>query len=179
MHIMHTHIMHTHIMHTHTMTLTIHTHTIPLPTLHTRAGSLAGELQQAPGSFFLVRNLTGTRIRFWSVDKDGEAGHPGDGSRAGQPMQDHPEQVLPHPGKLKTIEDGDDRSLELQQWQYAGAGGANRPGTEGRRWLYRTPAVGLQVEAGADSGRWEAWKPVKQVGFYICCFLVSNVLSHF
>jgi hypothetical protein len=124
-----------------------------LPSPHTdepltpHSPSVSALNSRRKASYFLVRNLTGTRIRFCSVtvDKNGVS-------------EADPSSGLA--GKVKVLEDGEERPLELQQWHGAGAGAGM---LEGRTWLYRTPAVGLQVEAGSNTGRWNVWKSIRQV----------------
>ena len=93
-------------------------------------------------SYFLVRNETGSRLQFWSV----ESGL-GDNPRpANQPVT--------------TLDSGEQRTVEMRQYLGLGAGAnaAHNPGD--RQWLHRSPALGLRVEAGKGSGRWDGWNAI-------------------
>ena len=96
-------------------------------------------------SYFLVRNDTGTRLQFWSIE-DGSV----DGPSAG-------------PKRVITLDVGEQRTVEMRQYIGIGNGAGGADASGGRRWLYRSPALGLCVEAGKHSGRWDAWKSIEHV----------------
>ena len=97
-------------------------------------------------SYFIVRNETGMRLQFWSVQDGG-------GAASGSRLREREKQA-------QTLESGEERTVEMRQYIGVGSGGSN---TGGRRWLYRSPALGLCVEAGNNSGRWDGWRPIEHI----------------
>ena len=96
-------------------------------------------------SYFLVRNDTGTRLRFWNVE---------DGTVDCPPAA---------PKRVVTLDVGEQRTVELRQYIGIGRGAGGAAASGGREWLYRSPALGLCVEAGRSSGRWDGWKAIEHV----------------
>ena len=95
-------------------------------------------------SYFIVRNETGMRLQFWSVQDSGAVV----GSRSREREK-----------QAQTLESGEERTVEMRQYIGVGSGGSDA----GRRWLYRSPALGLCVEAGNNSGRWDGWRPIEHI----------------
>ena len=95
-------------------------------------------------SYFIVRNETGMRLQFWSVQDSGAV----NGSR-----------IREREKQTQTLESGEERTVEMRQYIGVGSGGSDA----GRRWLYRSPALGLCVEAGNNSGRWDGWRPIEHI----------------
>ena len=89
-----------------------------------------------------MRNETGMRLQFWSVQDSGAGGRSREREK-----------------QTQTLESGEERTVEMRQYIGVGSGGSDA----GRRWLYRSPALGLCVEAGNNSGRWDGWRPIEHI----------------
>jgi len=128
-------------------------------------------------SYFRVRNETGLRLRFWPVEAmSKKQTQPGTDMQPSAPMSLYPRSM----SDTCTVEPSDEHTVPLRQ--YIGIGGfeeesslkppigvdesngsSRPPSASARRWLYRSPMLALQLEAGLLSDDWSAWNTIQPV----------------